>query len=107
LYGWHDGYRIEDVDVWTFIWLLVILKIPILFLFLIVRWAVRQTPEAASGQDGGVGPRLDPMHPHRPRSPLPRSPRRGPHGGPFSPPARIRTATIAARATIGPHLPKR
>ena len=32
------------MDVWTFIWLLVILKIPVVMLFLIVRWAVRQTP---------------------------------------------------------------
>ncbi len=42
---------------WTFIWLMVILKIPIVALFLIVRWAVRQTPEtAARATDGGIGP---------------------------------------------------
>jgi hypothetical protein len=96
------------VDVWTFIWLLVILKIPIIALFLIVRWAVRQTPEAASGQDGGVGPRLGPRHPHRPRSPRPRRPRRGPHGDPaFRAPARVRTATIARPVPVGRHLPQR
>jgi hypothetical protein len=90
------------VDAWTFIWLLVILKIPIVMLFLIVRWAVRQTPEAAAEQDGGVGPRLDPRHPHRPRSPLPRSPRRGPHGEPaLASPQRIRTRATARRARTG------
>ena len=39
---------------------MVFLKIPIVALFLIVRWAVKQTPEAeAGGGDGGVGPRRD------------------------------------------------
>ena len=90
------------MDVWTFIWLLVILKIPVVMLFLIVRWAVRQTPEAAPEQDGGVGPRLGPRHPHRPRTPLPRSPRRGPHGGlQVSSPARTRTRTLATRTAAG------
>lgn len=75
---------------WTFIWLMVLLKIPIVALFLIIRWAVRQTPESAQG-DGGVGPHPRPMPPHHPRAPLPRLPRRGPHGDPApSPPARVR-----------------
>jgi hypothetical protein len=86
------------VEVWTFIWLLVILKIPIVALFLIVRWAVNQAPESAGEQDGGVGPRQQPRHPHRPRSPLPRSPRRGSHGDPAIPsPPRVRTPAIAGR----------
>jgi len=58
-------------------WLMVFLKIPIVALFLIVRWAVGQTPEGASGQDGGIGPRAGPLHPHHPRARLPRLPRRG------------------------------
>jgi hypothetical protein len=79
------------VDAWTFIWLMVILKIPIVALFLIVRWAVRQTPETAPGQDGGIGPRLLPRNPHHPRPRLPRSPRRGPHGAPApASPRRVR-----------------
>jgi hypothetical protein len=92
------------VDAWTFIWLMVILKIPIVALFLLVRWAVRQGPEAAPEEDGGIGFRLDPHSPTRnprhPRSRLPRTPRRGPHrGAPASlPPARVRT--VAARARL-------
>jgi hypothetical protein len=81
------------VDAWTFLWLMVFLKIPIVALFLIVRWAVKQTPENFMGEDGGIGPRPQPRHPHRPRR-WPSPPRRGPHGGPLplSPP-RVRVAT--------------
>jgi hypothetical protein len=70
-----------------------LLKIPIVGLFMIVRWAVREPPEVALDEDGGIGPRPAPRHPHHPRSRLPRSPRRGPHGEP-SPlaPSRVRTA---------------
>jgi hypothetical protein len=78
------------VTTWTFIWLMFLLKIPIVGLFLIVRWAVAQTPEpdVASEQDGGIGPRPRPRNPHHPRARLPRRPRRGPHGepAPASPP---------------------
>ncbi|HXP37118.1 MAG TPA: hypothetical protein VN817_05075, partial [Solirubrobacteraceae bacterium] len=62
------------MDAWTFVWLMVFLKIPIVGLFLIVRWAVRQTPETAPGADGGVGPRTSPRHPHHPRAPRTRRP---------------------------------
>ena len=90
------------MDAWTFIWLMFILKIPIVGLYLIVRWAVRQTPEA-TGEDGGIGPRPDPLHPSHPRHPrtrLPRSPRRGPHGdAPCAPPARVRTVVARSRLT--------
>jgi len=82
---------------WTFIWLMFILKIPIVALFLIVRWAVRQTPEETGGSEGGIGPLPRPLHPHHPRSHLPRLPRRGPHGDPApGAPRRVRTATCAA-----------
>jgi hypothetical protein len=88
------------VDAWTFIWLMVILKIPIVALFLLVRWAIRQTPDAAAEEDGGIGFAPRPRHPHRPRSRLPRSPRRGPHHGApaLPPPARVRS--VAARGRI-------
>ena len=87
------------MDVWTFLWLMVFLKIPIVGLFLIVRWAVRQTPEPADSGGGGIGPKARPHHPHHPRTRAPRGPRRGPHGepAPASPP-RIRT--LAARRRL-------
>jgi len=70
--------------------MVVVLKLPILALFGIVWWAVKQKPEAAEeGSDnGGL---LKPLEPH-PRGPLPRSPRRGPHREPATPaPSRMRT----------------
>jgi hypothetical protein len=92
------------VTVWVFIWLMVFLKIPIAALFLIVRWAVKQTPETEPGQDGGIGPRLRPLHPRHPRAPRPRPPRRGPHGQPSpAAPARVRaprTRLVTARARL-------
>jgi hypothetical protein len=86
---------------WGFIWLMFILKIPIIALLLIVWWAVRSEPEEksedrGSGGDGGI------KHPRHPRKPFPRRPRRGPHGDPAlpSPP---RTRSVVARAKrVGP-----
>jgi len=90
------------VTTWTFIWLILILKIPIVALFLIVRWAIGQTPESAAEEDGGIGPRPLPLRPHHPRSRLPRRPRRGPHRDPSpASPARVRTATAHARLPHG------
>jgi len=93
--AYRNDYRYHPsrVDAWTFIWLMVALKIPIAGLLAIVWWAVHQEPESASGQDddGGSKPRPGPRHPHRPR--LPRTPRRGPHGGQHpAAPARMRSA---------------
>jgi hypothetical protein len=86
------------VDAWTFVWLMFILKIPIVALFMLVRWAVRETPKTAGGEDGGIGPPARPLHPHHPRSRLPRAPRRGPHGdSPLTPPARVRTVIAHGR----------
>jgi hypothetical protein len=85
------------VTTWTFIWLMVLLKIPVVALFLLVRWAVR-APEATPEQDGGIGPRSRPLHPHHPRSRPPRSPRRGPHGDPVpASPPRVRAAASRLR----------
>ena len=54
---------------WGFIWMVVVLKIPIVALLWLVWWAVRAEPETAgeeSGGDGGSG------HSPRPRSQPPR-----------------------------------
>jgi hypothetical protein len=89
------------MDAWTFVWLMVFLKIPIVALFLIVRWAVNQTPDAEPGQDGGIGPRpAGPRHPHHPRSRLPRAPRRGDAHGDRSPSSPPRVRTLVARKRL-------
>lgn len=85
---------------WTFVWLMVALKVPIAALLYLVWWAVHQTDdEPAPGGDGGVRP------PHPPRAP--RSPRRrGPHGTPAMRPPSPRTRTvIAARRQTQRHHP--
>jgi hypothetical protein len=81
---------------WTFVYLMFALKVPIVGAIWIVWWAVRQEPDplADEGDDGGNQRRR--LHP---RKPLPRRPRRGPHGDPGLPsPARIRTTVARARS---------
>ncbi|MGA2320577.1 MAG: hypothetical protein ABSG95_07515 [Solirubrobacteraceae bacterium] len=89
------------MDTWTFLWLMLFLKIPIVALFLLVRWAVRQTPETQPGGDGGIGPRPRPrpLHPYHPRPQLARRPRRGPHGEPSpATPPRVRAVIARGRS---------
>jgi hypothetical protein len=87
---------------WTFIYLMLILKIPVFALLYLVWWSIHQTPDewtAASEEDGGIK-HAPPRHP-RPR--LPRTPRRGPHGAPAPPPPpRTRARPVVARART-PH----
>jgi hypothetical protein len=95
------------VDAWTFVWLFLILKIPVVALFLLIRWAVREPSEITPNDDGGIGPRasrspIGPLHPHHPRPRRggrgPSTPRRGPHGDPVpSAPARVRTVIARGR----------
>jgi len=85
----------------TFIFLMVVLKLPIFALLTIVWWAIRATPEPEpiGDEDGGTKkpPAPRPRHPH-PRPALPRHPRRGPHGAPAVPaPPRIRTVVARGR----------
>jgi len=77
---------------WTFVWLMIVLKIPILALFWIVYWSVRAVPEPVDeGGDGGTKKPVEPQ-PDPPRRPR----RRGPHGDPALPaPARARKPVSA------------
>jgi hypothetical protein len=74
-----------------------VLKIPIVMLLTIVWWAVKAEPAAPEhDQDDGGSKR-----PH-PRTPLPRLPRRGPHGDPaLAPPPRTRAVVARARSLDG------
>jgi len=89
------GGTIAPVD-WTFVYLMVVLKLPIIALLWIVWWAVRSEPESGEeGQGGDGGQRVKARrHPHKP---FPRRPRRGPHGDPPLP-APPRTRAVVARA---------
>lgn len=75
----------------TFLWLMVGIKIPVVVLGLIIWRAVRDVPESAEDEGGGGRVR-------HPRKPLPRPPRRGPHGDPQpAPPRRVRSKNAGMR----------
>ena len=64
---------------WAFVWMMVVLKIPIGMLLWLVWYAAKAPePEEHERDDGGGSRR----HPHSPRPRGPRPPRRGPHGEP-------------------------
>jgi hypothetical protein len=80
--------------VWELIWLMVIMKIPIIYLCWVVYWAIKSEPRPeqpallAVADDGS-----DPT-PWRPRHRRPRRP--GPHGRPSRSYARTRRAPVRA-----------
>jgi hypothetical protein len=78
---------------WGFIWLMFVLKIPILMLLGIVWWAVRQEHDPSED----VPPEKVPARPHPPERPKPIRPR-GPHGDAaiLPSPPRVRT-TVKGR----------
>ena len=85
---------------WGFVWLMLALKIPLIGLLCIVWWAIKQKPEDSSSRDDDGGIKRHRLHP---RKPLPRHPRRGPHGDPAPlPPSRVRSVRAKAR-TLGNH----
>jgi hypothetical protein len=73
---------------WAFVWLFVVLKIPVIAALWLVWWSIRdpEPPEEPRG-DGGGSDRGPHRHP-RPRRPGPT--RRGPHGEPIGAPRRVR-----------------
>ena len=75
-------------------YLMLVLKIPIALLLYIVWWAVHQTPDEEPQPEAGGGGSLRDVHPRRP---LPRTPRRGPHGA-HSPAPPARTRAVVARS---------
>ena len=88
------GGSLRHVE-WAFIWLMVVLKIPVIAAIWLVWWAMKAEPELDDDDDGGIEV-ADPPSPHRPRRP--HHPRRGPHGDPEPPsPPRVRTAARPRR----------
>jgi hypothetical protein len=76
---------------WEFIFLMVVLKIPIIYLCLVVYWAVRGNDRPLEPAPVPAPP--DDGNPWRPRS---RRPRNGPHGSPTRLYARVRRRRTAA-----------
>jgi hypothetical protein len=66
--------------VWEFVFMMVVLKIPIVYLCLVVYWAVKAEPKPPEPALLRVDASdLEPRQPWRPR---PRKPRPGPHTSP-------------------------
>ena len=77
------------MEVTTFIWMFVVLKIPIIAALVLIWYAIREPEPAADDEPRDGGSDREPEHGPR----LPRPPRRGPHAAPPpAPPARVRTA---------------
>jgi len=80
------------MEVTTFIWMFLVLKIPVLAAFALIWWAIKEPEPATDGEEDGGSRRPDPHRgPH-----LPRPPRRGPHAGlPLPSPKRVRTTAAS------------
>jgi hypothetical protein len=80
---------------WGFLWLMLVLKIPIAALLYIVWWAIKQSDmEEIQPSDGNGGTKVPPHQPHAGRNPR----RRGPHGDSVVPsPPRVRTTVARSR----------
>jgi hypothetical protein len=76
---------------WELIWMLVILKIPVVYLGLVVWWAIRAKPVPLEPALKPVSAEPDPRPGWR-YSLTPRRPRRGPHGSPGRGYARVARA---------------
>jgi hypothetical protein len=79
---------------WTMFYLFVALKLPIIAAIYLVYWAIKQEPDPAEDvrDDGGIAKRRHPI------PPLPRAPRRGPHGEAAAPsPPRVRPLRARGR----------
>src|SRR3954451_25320589 len=88
---------------WTFVYLMLILKIPIVALLTIVWWAIRSTPEEGEPvrDEGGGGTKVPPRQPRHPR-PL-RPPASRAAAGPATPcRSRRRACARSSRAPVAP-----
>jgi hypothetical protein len=67
---------------WELIWMLVILKIPVVYLCVVVWWAIRSEPKPLEPVVVKVSVDPEPRPGWQPSRHTPRRPDRGPHGTP-------------------------
>jgi hypothetical protein len=72
--------------VWEFVFLMVILKIPVIYLCAVVYWAIKGGRDPVEPARLVAAPDIDPRPPWSPRRPRPRP---GPHGSPRRREARV------------------
>lgn len=79
----------------AFLWMFIVLKIPIAALLWLVWWAAKEPEPVGADEDDGGGSK-QPGRPHGPQ--LPRPPRRRPdHSAPLPAPPRVRTRAVGRR----------
>ncbi|HZI91614.1 MAG TPA: hypothetical protein VFD31_08305 [Thermoleophilaceae bacterium] len=85
------------MEVTTFLWMFVVLKIPIVAALVLIWYAIREPePVVDEDSDGGGSDRTP-----DPRTWRPRPPRRGAHAAPPPPaPPRTRTGAVARRRSV-------
>ena len=84
---------------WEFVFMMFVLKIPIVYLYFVIRWAIRAEPEAGGGTAGGdLGWGSGPPGWWRRAASRPGRP--GPRGGPLRTPPR-RRREVYARGRVG------
>ena len=70
--------------VWEFVFLMVIMKIPIVYLCAVVYWAIKAEPRPSEGARlRSAAPDVPPVFDSRAWPGRVRRPRRGPHGSPM------------------------
>ena len=83
------------MEVWELVFMMLVLKIPIVYLCLVVYWAVKAEPTPPEPARTRVA-EPEPPEPHSPwtRTTRGRGPRRGPRRGPQRTPTRARRAAV-------------
>lgn len=81
-------------QVWEFIFMMFVLKLPIVYLCVVVYWAIKAEPRPLEGAARLVENELDPK-PWSARGRGPRRHRRGSHGSPSRTYSRARRAALA------------
>jgi hypothetical protein len=88
--------------VWTTVWFLLILKIPVAYLAWVIWWAVKDPPQPAQGEAARVRQPVDGLDPTGSRFRrrlLPRPRHSGPHGSPIRRAPRVALARARKRIT--------
>lgn len=82
-----------SMEVWEFVFMMFVLKIPIVYLCLVVYWAVKAEPRPPEPSRTGV---IEPPEPRSPWAPRfrQRGPRPGSPRGPERKPARAKRAAV-------------
>jgi hypothetical protein len=78
---------------WEFVFMMFVLKIPIVYLYFVVRWAIKAEPEPGEGTAGESGWNSGPPGWWRRSTVRPGRP--GPRGGPLRMPPRARRGAFA------------